>query len=165
MGRSRTSPTRLRTLQRREHALRARQQGRTFAQIGDELGISAQAAHRLVLRALQAWARQVDAETDALLALELSRLDALHQKLWAAFFEEGRLGVATHLLRIMDRRVRLLGIAPVQRDPDLGDSLDLPELHSNLTAEQAAQQLLSFLEARSGPLAPPKSGDDDEPVH
>jgi hypothetical protein len=50
-------------------------------------------------------------DTQSLLALELSRLDTMHEKLWESFFEANNVRAVLPILGIMDRRIRLLGLS------------------------------------------------------
>lgn len=156
MAGGKASGAKLTMLQRREFALRARQQGSTYAEIGDALGISMQAAHKMVIRALHTWTRRVEAEADALRALELSRLEAMHEQLWRRFMA-GDMKLAQPLMQVMDRRIRLLGIAPDQTVVIEGEAERLPD---SPDAETAARNLLAFLESRGKAVGDPPTGDD-----
>ncbi len=80
--RSRTAGPTVMAAERTVEALELRKAGLSYRQIGERLGISAAAAHKLVSKALgeiSERARDVAQET---LALELERLDAMTALLW-----------------------------------------------------------------------------------
>jgi ribosomal protein L15E len=99
----------VRDAERRAEALAYRLQGLTFAQIGQKMGYSAERACRVVNQELEA-RRQEAAETaDSIRELEVMRLDELQQGIYVA----GKGGAVTaidRLLKIMERRARLLGL-------------------------------------------------------
>ena len=118
--RSRTAGPTVRAAERTVEALELRKAGFSYRQIGERLGISAAAAHKLVSKALgeiSERARDVAQET---LALELERLDAMTALLWEelaklrALEEEGAkplsrtLAVVDRLIRLTEVRARLL---------------------------------------------------------
>jgi|SRR5882672_3341832 len=58
---SRSTEARITTAERRAHVIALRREGRTFAEIGEDLGVSAQRAHVIYLEALKEIpAREVD---------------------------------------------------------------------------------------------------------
>jgi hypothetical protein len=150
MARTKTSPGRLQTLERREFALKARQSGRTYVDIGRSLNITPQAAHKLVSRALADGIKRVELEAEELLFLELARLEEMHRKTWIAF-EAGSIQAGSLLLRIMDRRIKLLDITPAHensRSPDLGPD-PAPIRSTPAEAAQAATELVEFFRRKA----------------
>lgn len=120
--RSRTAGPTVRATERTVEALELRKAGLSYRQIGERLGISAAAAHKLVSKALgelSERARDVAQET---LALELERLDAMTALLWEELAklkaleasQEGArplsrtLAVVDRLIRLTEVRARLL---------------------------------------------------------
>lgn len=120
-------------------ALKLRQGGRTYLEIGAELGCSAPTALRCVQKSLGRLAKQNTAEAQGLLALELARLDELYRAAYevldavhpltsggSVVEHEGQvltdhgptLRAIDRLLRISERRCALLGLN-VQK-PDTG---------------------------------------------
>jgi hypothetical protein len=110
-GTSRTSPARLAQAQRAVRALELRAGGATFAAIGEDLGIGAAGAFKLVERALR-YALQEPAE--AVRQIEAQRLDMLWRRLQPKI-RKGDLKAIEVALKVMARRAALLGLdAPVQ---------------------------------------------------
>jgi hypothetical protein len=106
------TPHGVRRIQRRADALTLRADGHTFDSIGDELGITRQAAQQLVTRAISDLPKESIAEVRA---LESLRLDALQAAIWAdAPAVDVR--AVDRVLRIMERRARMLGLDLQQAD-------------------------------------------------
>lgn len=109
MPQSKTAATRIKGRENRARAVELRKAGATYEQIGQQLGITKQSAHEAVTAAMRETA-QTTAETAAdVIQLELARLDQMLTGLWA----QARQGVPVavdRVLRIMERRARLLGL-------------------------------------------------------
>ncbi len=94
---------------RRSEAVRLKAAGLTYEQVAHELGYANRGTvHRIVQQALQA--REVES-VDELRYLELARLDAVQAALWPRAMA-GEPSAALAVLRILDQRVRLLGLEP-----------------------------------------------------
>jgi hypothetical protein len=106
------TPHGVRRIQRRADALTLRADGHTFDSIGDELGITRQAAQQLVTRAISDLPKESIAEVRA---LESLRLDALQAAIWADALA-GDVRAVDRVLRIMERRARMLGLDLQQAD-------------------------------------------------
>lgn len=106
MSRQQAPARRIEQAERRAQALELRKAGATYEQIGAKLGITNQAAHRLVSRGLAALGKEA---AEDVLALELSRLDGLLMAMWPQA-RRGNHGAVDRVLRIMERRARLLGL-------------------------------------------------------
>ena len=107
--------------ERRFKALAMRKQGCTYEEIAQALGITKSSAWRLVNRQLRMQARLAEEEAKVLLQLELERLDALQQAVWEQAMQ-GHLGAVDRVLRIMERRAKLLGLeaqSPSQPEPKI----------------------------------------------
>lgn len=115
MSQSKTSQKGLNTVERQRQALELRKAGKGFQAIADQLGYSdASGAYRAVTAALQ---KTLQEPADDLRRMELERLDALHGVLWAQA-QDGDQGAVDRLLRVMERRARLLGLdAPTKIAP------------------------------------------------
>lgn len=104
------------TVERRKKMLEMRLAGFTFQAISDELGYAGRNA------AQADYARVIDSYTQPaaadLIALDAARLDAMLTGLWPTA-RRGQLGSVDRVLRIMERRARLLGL-------DAKATLDLP---------------------------------------
>ncbi len=97
----------LKTVERRRQALDLRLAGATYESIGGALGVSAQAAHKLITRALAKKRAQTDEDLTKLREIELMRLDAQLVALWPKRSDPR---VSDTILRIGDRRAKLLGL-------------------------------------------------------
>ena len=96
--------------QKRElEALELREAGLNFRQIGQRLGVSHTWAHKLVKAAMDRIALEVDERAEAVRQLELTRLDRMQLVLWAKA-SSGSVAHVDRMLRIMERRARLLGL-------------------------------------------------------
>lgn len=109
-----TSAATARKLERQVRALELRRAGKGYAEIAASLGIGKSQAHRLVRAGLADAAAQIDAEASELKAEEISRLDAMLTGLWPDA-RRGQQGAVDRVLKIMERRAKLLGLdAPVK---------------------------------------------------
>ena len=100
-------PDKALTKWRKCRAVELAMDGKTYDQIAREVGYANRGtAHRVVMKAFAD--RLVDA-VDALRELEAMRLDALQAALWAKV-ENGDVRAVNSVLRIIDRRCRLLGL-------------------------------------------------------
>lgn len=98
--------------ERREQALRLRTAGLTYLQIGTAMGIGFSRARRLVIAAIEERRTRCDEQAEEVVRIELERLDALWFALWPKRDDPKR---AEMLLRISERRARLLGLDSAQR--------------------------------------------------
>lgn len=99
--------------ERRAEALKLRKAGATYAQIAEAVGYaSAQVAHESVMVALRDLVPKEDVE--AVREMELGRLDSLWQLHWKDA-AAGNREATDKLLKIMDRRARLLGLDKPQQ--------------------------------------------------
>ncbi len=107
-----TSPRRLRALERQRRALELRRSGRTLEDIARTLGYRQRAgAYKAIASALQRTLRE---PAEALRNLEMERLDRLQVALWPRAVQ-GDVKAVDAILRIMERRARLLGLDMPQR--------------------------------------------------
>lgn len=124
-GESPTSPRRIDSAHRDAAALDMRRAGHSYAHIAAELGYADRGhAHRQVSKALDA-VRSEPAE--ALRDMELARLDEMHAAVWDQA-RDGDLHALDRILRIMERRARLLGLdysmRPHDRDAQTAEAVD-----------------------------------------
>ncbi len=119
---------------RRAQALEFRAEGLGYAEIGARLGVATSTAHAYVVEALAEVRERLADSADEVRLLELRRLDDMFAAHWPS---RANVRNAETLLRIMERRARMLGLdapiafAPMGSPPDPGDA-DL----SLLTIEQ-----------------------------
>lgn len=124
MTRCQTTSTIMTAAQRRQEVLKLRIQGETFPEIGRKLGITKQAAHHHVSKALGELAKANKDRTAELRMLEGERLDAMACVLWprATDPQNPDLVAVDRMLRIMDRRAKLFGLdAPTKIAPTTPD--------------------------------------------
>src|SRR5262245_7146320 len=117
-NRSKTSADMIDAVMRQTEALRLRQSGHTFAKIAAALGYSDPGCARdAVLAALRDNVTEPNAE---MRALELARLDALHEALWEKALG-GDLPAVDRVLKVMERRSKMLGLDAPPAKPTDGD--------------------------------------------
>jgi hypothetical protein len=130
---SQTQSTTLRGLPRRLQAVQLRLAGLSYEDIGQELGVTRQRAWTLVQKEMRRLGHERAEAAATLQRIELEGLDALHRTYWPAAIA-GDLDAAAFVLRLMQRRARLLGLdAP----PAKGESAPAVELR--ITVEQVAE--------------------------
>ena len=112
MGHSRASATRIKAAERRAQAQALRRAGASYAQIGRLMGVSESRAYRLIMGELERINRDRRESAEAVIQLELQRLDSLFTVAYQAAMA-GDLGAVGTCLNIMARRSRLLGLDQV----------------------------------------------------
>lgn len=120
--------------ERRARALRLRREGWTYAAIGRVLGVSLQAASKLVQKELRRIPKE---EADQARAMELSRLDKYLSRLSGPLRSadpDVALKALDRAIRISERRARMLGL-------DVPVKADAPPGESTLAGLSAAEQL------------------------
>lgn len=128
-----TSAAKARRLERQAKALELRRMGKGYVEIAGLLGIGKSQAHRLVTAGLADARAQVDAEASELKAEEISRLDAMLAGLWPDA-RKGQQGAVDRVLRIMERRAKLLGLDAPIRVAQGGDKDAPPIQHQHAHA-------------------------------
>ncbi len=120
---SRISAARVQALEREQAALALRRQGRRYAEIAAQLGLSTAGAWKLVRRAFERSQKLNEAEADYQRTLDLERLDAALSAIWPQV-ESGQLRAVDRLLGILERRAKLLGLDRAQEQKvDISDAL------------------------------------------
>jgi hypothetical protein len=104
-----TGSPKARGLQHQQQALELRRAGKSFTEIAQALGLGRSYTHRLVQSAMREAVAQIAQAGDELRAMEVDRLDALMVTVWP-MARRGNLGAVDRVLRIMERRARLLGL-------------------------------------------------------
>lgn len=134
MGSKRTA-SKIEVAEREAKALRLRLSGLTYREIGQQLdGISDSRACHIITRAL---ARYVQPPAEELRALELARLDALQNALWAKAVDDHEPEAVRALLRVMQRRASLLGL----------DRIEFVHKHEEVGTDERAATLAEALRA------------------
>lgn len=98
--------------EREEQALELRKAGASYTDIGKRLGITRPAAYRAVVRALQKLNDKMAETGPVVRRLELERLDRLLLIAWRRLSQSNGEDDAAlrHILAIMDRRAKYLGL-------------------------------------------------------
>lgn len=105
--------------------LELRKAGMTYDRIGEALGVSKQAVHKSVTKALREITSKAAESAEEIRNLELIRLDAMLAGLWAQA-ARGNLGAIDRALKIAERRAKITGIdAPTKITPTNKDGDDL----------------------------------------
>jgi hypothetical protein len=153
MAASKTAHGNPTVIEREALAVTLRKEGKPYRDIGVALGVSESRAHHIVSRALR---RTVQEPSDELRRLERERLDALEVAAWrqlnmdhvmvshgkvvpGVIDEAAKLAALDRLLKIQERRARLLG-------------LDAPTRHQVLTMDAVDEEIARLegeMEARS----------------
>jgi transposase-like protein len=103
--------------EKRARAVELLREGKSYDEIAREVGFSHRgSAHRAVSKALAE--REIEA-VDALRQVELERLDRLQTSIWPRAMN-GDVSAINAVLRVIDRRIRLLELA---RSPEVPDQL------------------------------------------
>lgn len=110
--------------ERRRKALGLRRGGASLRDIAAALGCSHEQARRDVAAALAELAADTRAEAEQLRALEVARLDAVMLGHWSAA-TKGDADAARIVLRCVEQRVKLLGLAVQSDAPNLGELLEI----------------------------------------
>lgn len=111
-----------------EKALDLRRAGWSLERIGAKLGVTRQRAHQIVGDALASSRAQITAHVDEIRAEELSRLDGMLDKLYPKA-ARGDLAAADRVLKIAERRARLLGLDAPVRTALQGGGDDTPAIN------------------------------------
>jgi len=116
-------------LEHQRQALELRRMGLGYEAIGAQLGLGKSQAHRLVQAALADCREQVTAHADELRSEELSRLDGMLQGLWPRA-RKGEAAAVDRVLKIGERRAKLLGLDAPTRTALQGGGDDAPPIHT-----------------------------------
>lgn len=147
---SKTSPARLRAVERQAKALKLRADGFSLAEIASRLGYRGrQGAHDAITRGLVA---TLSEPADTVRKLDLERLDGLWRRFYARA-GRGSIGAAHVCIRILERRAKLLGLdAPQKLQADVnanhtGGVLVVPGVMTTEAWSRAAAEHAEKLEA------------------
>jgi len=130
------APRRVLARERERRAITLRMAGATYRQIGEELGVSGQAAWGSVDRALRRVAKHTNEDAEKLRRIELRRLEKLHLLVWKEALGKdtkikARYAAIDRCLKIAERRARLMGLdSPQAVDVTSGGkSLPAPQIY------------------------------------
>lgn len=145
------SARRIKALADQQKALELRRMAYGYQKIADTLGIGLVTAHRHVQNGLREARDQVSASTEALRSEELSRLDAMHQGVWVRAMK-GESAAIDRVLKIMERRAKLLGLEAPVRIETTGRDGGAIEVSSTVTIDPTrltSATLRELLDART----------------
>jgi len=164
MADSQASSRRSQAAERAKQAFAMRIAGATYAQIGERLQVTTGAAHKMVRRVLDQTRQETAEAADELRRLEVERLDALTLLLWkqATGSKEPNHGAIDRLLRIMERRARLLGLDAPTRQELTGKDGGPVEVQD---ADAIRARLLARFTGGVANLAPGGESDAAESTH
>lgn len=111
---SRQGPSRVRAAQLQDRCLQLRSAGMSFREIARELKVAPATAYKAVARGLAAVNAGCREQAQELRALEALRLDQMQAALWQQA-TDGDVRAIDRILRIMERRARLLGLDEPER--------------------------------------------------
>lgn len=128
--------------ERRVEALKLRQAGASYREIGRTLGIDAMTAHSDVKAAVAELNEQQNELAIEVRRLELERLDRMQLALWKQAMD-GNQGAHDRVLRIMERRAKLLGLdAPTRAELTGKDASPLLPIDQAVEAVHRARSML-----------------------
>lgn len=128
-GRQKTSPPAVRKAVGQAQAVQLRIQGYTYQTIAEHIGITKGTAHKWVSQAMRASAEASERDALSELGVDLARIDIAMKKVMA-LVERSDLAAVDRLIRLIDRRAKLLGLDATDREPD--DSLSEEEIQREL---------------------------------
>lgn len=105
----------------RAKAVEFRKMGMSYEAIGKQLGISGQAAHQAVLKAMKGVKVRQDKDANIIKLVEYENLDRLQLAAWPGAMKGNHL-LIDKVLKIMERRAKMMG-------------LDAPEKHANTDSQ------------------------------
>lgn len=148
-----TSALRLRKAQNQAKALELRRMGFGYVEIAAQVGCGKSQAHRYVVAGLADARAQIAASSDELRSEEVSRLDALLAAVWPRA-RKGEVAAVDRVLKIGERRAKLLGLEAPVRIETTGRDGKAIELSSSMTIDPArlsTATLRELLDARVKP--------------
>jgi hypothetical protein len=105
-----------------------RRKGYSYPKIADELGVSLGTAYKYVNVELERLAAERKMEGEKVLEMELARLDRVTEAIMEKC-EDGSLDHIDTLMKLMDRRAKLLGLnAPSKHSHEIDDKRGLPDV-------------------------------------
>lgn len=108
-GRRPTSPNGVFSKEREREALELRKAGASYDQIAQRLDVSRDTARAIVMRALENLNTACEESADEIRRLEVERIDTLLLGLWDKA-RKGDVAAVDRVLRLQDRRAKLLGL-------------------------------------------------------
>ena len=141
-----TSQRRIEAQERRRKAVELRRAGASFRQIAATLGMAKSSAHKTVKVALAELKQEVDDQAKLLQVQEADRLDRLQFNLWTRAVGGDVTAIQT-VLKIMERRARLLGLDQPQKVAPTNPQGDAP-YHDGAMSDAELDARIAELEAK-----------------
>lgn len=114
-NKNKTRPDILNAALRRTEALKLRLKGKTFADIGEEMGVTPQTAHQYVKKAYELLLQQQNELAEEVRQLTKERLDALLAAHWEGAISGKDKPAAELVLKLIDRMAKLYGLDAAQK--------------------------------------------------
>lgn len=139
-----TTKTSAKTQMRDLEALRMRAAGMYYSAIGAEMNVTKGTAYKMVERAMGELTDERQHLADKYRALEIDRLEALHERLWPIAMLSADVRVVDRLLHISEQRARLLGLYSPQQLEVTGKGGGPIEVDVRAARENMATRLISL---------------------
>lgn len=146
MAHSRNSQVRIKAARRGIEAMKLRERGLTYAEIGEQMSVSEQRAWKLVSKEFDRLNERRSEKATDVLRLELGRLDTMFSAVWENA-KAGDLKAIAAALKIVERRAALLGLNLVRHEVKVSNE---HVINVSAIIDQYAAELR--LEARPGAL-------------
>ena len=137
-----TKPSKLGHTERQRQAVELRKAGHTFDEIGERMGCTHQAAHQLVMRALDSYRADTAELVAQHRALDVARMEEIVRILWPRV-QEGHLDSVDRVFKAAQRKAALLGMDLKQPE----QHLHLHEGQVTPVAQDASRDLMDQFRA------------------
>ena len=146
---NKTHARRIEAQEKRRKAVELRRAGVSYAQIAAQLDMARSSVHKTVSKALAELQADLDDQARLLQAQEADRLDHLQVKLWAKALG-GDVAAIDKVLKLMERRARLLGLDQPQKvGPTSPDGQQAYDPH-RMSAEERSARIAELERKRRG---------------
>ena len=150
--RSKTSVQTVEGASTRREAVRLRKRGLTFAEIGDRLGVSRQAAHAHVTKELRELNEECREETEEMRRLMSEQIDAMLVGLQPGL-DTGDEKAVSAASRLLDRKAKLWALDMRSQDADaLGEAMkQAGEIVAQVLGAEAAAKIAAAVRSAPNP--------------
>ena len=147
---SKTSKRKIEALANEKKALELRIGGAAYRVIGEALGLSESGAAKAVYRALDRIRSEIRESADQYIQLQLERLDKMVLAVWPEAVK-GRYGAIDRVLKIEERRARLLGLDAAQElIIDWRKKLESENIPASEVFEELVEYIMERAESEDG---------------
>ena len=151
---SKTSKRMIESLKHEQDALTLRIGGFPYRKIAEALGMSESGAAKAVYRALDRMRSEIRESADQYIQLQLERLDTMLSGVWSDA-AKGRYGAIDRVLRIEERRSRLLGLdAATELIIDWRAKLEDEGVSASAVFEEMVEHMMAEIEKASEDKGP-----------